>query len=134
MDVLATDDSEIPFKSYALERIKKIEILGNFKPKQIDFKIPYKHAVGMFTNCDPEEIILEFDHRDGHYLKANPIHSSQQILAETPDRIQFRFFVKPNEDFLMEVLKRSWSVKVLEPETLKKKMKKFWTEALDRNN
>lgn len=135
--VLATDASDVPFKSYALERIKKIEVLDKHKPKEekeINFDEPYKDAIGMFTDGVSEEIILEYDLRDGHYLEANPIHHSQKVISKTADRIQFQFFVKPNNDFLMELLKRSWSLKVVQPESLKEKMMVFWRDAMERNN
>lgn len=131
--VLATDDSDVPFKSYALERIKNIGVSGEFRLQEIDFEEPYKDAIGMFTDSEAEEIIVEYDHRDGHYLKVNPIHHSQSVVSETADRIQFHFFVKPNNDLLMELLKRSWSLKVIKPEILKERMMGFWREAMERN-
>lgn len=94
--VLATDSSEVPFKSYALERIRDIETTGKFRLIGIDFATPFQHAIGMFTNEDAVKVILEFDHRDGHYLKANPIHYSQKLLTENKEITQFAFFVKPN--------------------------------------
>ncbi|MEG2079579.1 helix-turn-helix transcriptional regulator [Chryseobacterium sp.] len=132
--VLASDDSEVPFKSYALERIKKIEVLGRFRPQEIDFEMAYQDSIGMFTDGEAEEIILEYDHRDGHYLKANPIHYSQKVISEAKDRIQFQFFVKPNNDFLMELLKRSWSLKVIKPESLRVRMMDFWKGAMEKNS
>lgn len=133
--VLADDekDAAIPFKSYALERIKKIEEIGVFSPQKIDFETPYAFAIGMFTNGEPEKIIVEYDLRDGNYLKANPIHQSQKVVFENKENIQFEFLVKPNEDFLMELMKRSWSLKVIEPISLKEKIKEYWKLALERN-
>lgn len=131
--VLATDSSEVPFKSYALERIRDIETAGKFRPKEIDFETPFQNAVGMFTNEEAVKVILEFDHRDGHYLKANPIHYSQKLLSDNKEITQFAFFVKPNEDFIMEIMKRSWSLKVVEPQFLKDKFLEYWKAALQRN-
>jgi hypothetical protein len=133
--VLADDgkDAAIPFKSYALERIKKIEEIGKFRPQKIDFEKTYEFAIGMFTNGEPEKIIVEYDLRDGNYLKANPIHQSQKIVSENKENIQFEFFVKPNEDFLMELMKRTWSVKIIEPISLKEKMRDYWSKAIERN-
>lgn len=51
--VLAKDinDGAISFKSYALERIRTIDILGKFKSDlSIDFETPYKDSIGMFNN------------------------------------------------------------------------------------
>ena len=131
--VLAADSSEVPFKSYALERIRDIETAGKFRSIEIDFETPFHHAVGMFTNEEAVKVILEFDHRDGHYLKANPLHASQKILSENKETIQFEFFVKPNEDFIMEIMKRSWSLKVIEPKFLREKFLDYWKGALKRN-
>ena len=131
--VLAADSSEVPFKSYALERIRDIKVLQRFRPAEIDFEIPFQDAIGMFTNEDAVKVILEFDHRDGHYLKANPIHPSQATLSENKETIQFELFVKPNEDFIMELMKRSWSLKVVEPQFLKDKFLDYWKAALKRN-
>lgn len=133
--VLADDEKKdaIPFKSYALERIKAIEILNSFKQKNIDFNSPFQDSIGMFTNGNAEKIILQYDLRDGNYLKANPIDASQKIILENNEHIQFEFFVKPNEDFIMELMKRSWSLKVIEPTSLKSKIKDLWKSALERN-
>lgn len=131
--VLATDSTEVSFKSYALERIRDIEVLGKFKPKRIDFESPYQDAIGMFTNEDAVKVVLEFDHRDGHYLKANPIHHSQKELSKNKDIIKFEFFIKPNEDFIMEIMKRTWSLKVIEPEFLKLKFLDYWRDAIATN-
>lgn len=131
--VLATDSTEVPFKSYALERIRDIEVLGKFKPKKIDFESPFQDAIGMFTNEDAVKVVLEFDHRDGHYLKANPMHHSQKIISESKETIQFELFVKPTLDFIMEIMKRTWSLKVIEPEFLKEKFLGYWKDAIERN-
>ena len=133
--VLADDgkDEQIPFKSYALERIRDVKDLGKFKPKKIDFETPFQDAIGMFTNEEPVKIILEYDLRDGNYLKANPIHQSQKVIFEENKIIRFEFFLKPNEDFIMELMKRTWSLKVIEPDFLKNRVKDFWGEALKRN-
>lgn len=131
--VLATDSSEFPFKSYALERIRDIETAGKFRPKEIDFETPFQNAVGMFTNEEAVKLILEFDHRDGHYLKVNPIHHSQKLLSDNNEITQFAFFIKPNEDFIMEIMKRTWSLKVIEPVFLKDKFLEYWKAALKRN-
>ena len=131
--VLATDSTEVLFKSYALERIRDIDVLGKFKPKKIDFETPFQNAIGMFTNEEAVKVVLKFDHRDGHYLKANPIHHSQKVLSENKDTTQFEFFIKPNEDFIMEIMKRTWSLKVIEPNFLKEKFSGYWKDAIERN-
>ena len=131
--VLATDSTEVPFKSYALERIRDIEFFRKFQPKKIDFESSFQDAFGMFTNEEAVKVVLEFDHRDGHYLKSNPIHHSQKEISKNKDIIQFEFFLKPNEDFIMEIMKRTWSLKVIEPEFLKEKFLGYWKDSIERD-
>ena len=57
--------------------------------------------------------MLQFDHRDGNYLKASPIHHSQTVIAETATHITFELYVKPTLDFIMELMKHSWSLAIL---------------------
>ena len=116
-----------------MERIIEIEVSGKFKPIEIDFETPFQDAIGMFTNEEPVKIVLEYDLRDGNYLKANPIHQSQKVISEENKIIRFEFFLKPNEDFIMELMKRTWSLKVIEPDFLREKAKDYWKKAIDRN-
>ena len=75
--MLAVDkqDTSVPFKAFALERVRSLEIGATFRPnKQLDFYSTYYNAFGMFTDAKAEKVVLQFDHRDGNYLKASPIH------------------------------------------------------------
>ena len=134
--VLAVDkqDSNVPFKAFALERVRSLEIGDTFRPnKQLDFYSPYYNAFGMFTDGKAEKVVLQFDHRDGNYLKASPIHHSQRVIAETATHITFELYVKPTLDFIMELMKRSWSLTILEPTSLRERFVEYWQEAVKRN-
>ena len=125
---------EIPFKSFALERIKKIEEGEKFVPnKELDFETPYQDAFGMFTDAPAERLVLEFDHRDGHYLQVSPIHPSQKVVSETKTRITFELYIKPTLDLIMELMKRSWSLTIIEPQHLREQFVAYWQEAVKRN-
>ena len=87
----------------------------------------------MFTDAKAEKIVLQFDHRDGNYLKASPIHHSQRVIAETATHITFELYVKPTLYFIMELMKRSWSLTILEPTHLRDTFVKYWQEAVKRN-
>ena len=125
---------EIPFKSFALERINEIEEGDTFRPnKQLDFETPYRDAFGMFTDEPAERLVLEFDHRDGHYLQASPIHPSQRVVSNTKTRITFELYIKPTLDLIMELMKRSWSLTIIEPQYLREEFITYWQEAIKRN-
>ena len=125
---------EIPFKSFALERINEIEEGDTFRPnKQLDFETPYRDAFGMFTDAPAERLVLEFDHRDGNYLMASPIHPSQKVVSNTKTRITFELYIKPTLDLIMELMKRSWSLTIIEPQHLREEFITYWQEAVKRN-
>ena len=125
---------EIPFKSFALERIRSIEEGKVFSPNnQLDFVTPYYDAFGMFTDAPAERLVLEFDHRDGNYLIASPIHPSQRVVHKTDTQITFELYIKPTLDLIMELMKRSWSLTIVEPQHLREKFVKYWEEAMKRN-
>nr|WP_314558195.1 WYL domain-containing protein [uncultured Capnocytophaga sp.] len=134
--VLAVDTAtpEVAFKAFALERISKMKEGKKFKPNtKIDFYAPYTDAFGMFTDAEAQKVVLQFDRRDGNYLKASPIHHSQQVIAETPEHITIELYIKLTLDFIMELMKRSWSLTVLEPTHLRDTFVKYWQEAVKRN-
>ena len=125
---------EVPFKSFALERIHNIEEGDPFHPnKQLDFETPYRDAFGMFTDAPAERLVLEFDHCDGHYLQASPIHPSQKVVHKTDTRITFELYIKPTLDLIMELMKRSWSLTIIEPQHLREQFVAYWQEAVKRN-
>ncbi len=145
--ILAKDksDAETEFKIFALDRILNFESSKNhFAPENIDFEKPFENAYGMFTKYQdkngnysldvPQKIILEMDMRDGNYIKSNPIHYSQKIVKETEDGIQFELFVMPTLDLIKELLSRSWSIKIIEPESLRKQFLEYWKNAVKRNS
>lgn len=131
--LLAQDDSDIAFKSYGLERISNHEVLSQtFEVQDIDFDQPYNDAFGMFTDGDAQKIVLEFDNRDGNYLMSNPIHHSQKVTT-LPDGVRIELYIKPTLDLIMELMKRTWSLKIVEPKSLRDRFVEYWKEAIKRN-
>ena len=91
------------YKRQALERISNfVNTKQKFTSKDTDFEKPYENAVGMFTDGKAEKIVLQFDSRDGNYLKSNPIHHSQKV-KEIENGVELKLFVKPTLDFIMAV-------------------------------
>ena len=125
-------------KIFALDRMDEPEIDRSlrFKP-QDDI-----HRDDLFKDCfgiwnDPampiEEIILKYDALDGAFLKTFPLHTSQEIEEETETSLTIRVRLRITNDFAMELLKRSRSVEVLQPESLRQRLHDIYAEALKRN-
>lgn len=123
-------------RAFGFDRISDITLEGNkFEPKYtiVDIKAKYEPLFAMFDTEDrEEEIILEFDSRDGGYIKSFPIHHSQKAeVIENGIRIYLK--LKTTPDFIMEIMSRAWSLKVVQPVSLRQKITEILKDALLRN-
>lgn len=127
-------DSKREAKSYGLDRISELEVLNQTftKNTEIDWNEMYKHSFAMFTDGSAENVVLSFDERDGNYIEAMPIHSSQTITRQK-DRVIVTLNIRITLDFIMELMSRSWSIEVIVPLSLRQKLHDIYKEAMERN-
>ncbi len=129
-----------------VEGILKCFELGRFKSfKVLDEEFSRDRSVlaeNLFRDCfgiwdDPkmpiEDIRLRFSALDGRFIKTLPIHSSQNVVAETNEYVEVTLRLKITNDFVMALLSRSSSIEILAPQSLKDRMNSIWTAALERN-
>lgn len=134
--LLAQPENELEIKAYALDRISKLESTAQkFKLKvslaEMDKK--YDDCFAMFTSNElAQKVVLSFDRRDGNYLKTYPIHHSQTII-ENEKEVLITLQIKITLDFIMELMSRAWSVKVIEPLSLKEELHRIFNDAANRN-
>lgn len=120
--VLSKDVADDKIKSFALDRLRDLDILKKkFKlPDEFDVTEHYKYCFGIISpnGHQPEEVILSFDTFQGKYIKSLPLHESQQILIdnEVELRIKLKLFI--THDFFMELLSFGENLKVLKPQSL----------------
>ncbi|MFV0152541.1 WYL domain-containing protein [Empedobacter falsenii] len=124
-------------RAFGFDRISDITLEGNkFDPKYSisDIKAKYEPLFAMFDAEDREveEVVLEFDSRDGNYIKSFPIHHSQKI-EEIENGVRIHLELKTTPDFIMEIMSRAWSLKVVQPVSLRQKINKILKDALLRN-
>ena len=130
-------DVENRLKTYGIDRISRLQVLDKeFKrDKGIDPDKLFKDCFGIWDDADTpvEEIELSYSPLDGKFLKNNPLHHSQTILADTHEEFRIRLNLKITNDFVMALLSRSKSLTVIKPESLRLRIKKIYEEALERN-
>src|SRR5680860_364216 len=133
--LIAEDMKDTIVKNFYLDRISNFVITeSKFKPhKDYDIIEEFNHSFGIIngTNEQPEKIILSFTPNEGRYVKSLPLHHSQQLLVENKKEIQFSYFLRPTYDFKMELLSYGNQVKVVEPDTLRKSIKKKLKDAIE---
>ena len=125
------------YRTFGLDRINNVTLTDRTykkSPSIAEINDYFRDSFAMFTDEKTEFVKLSFDIRDGNYIKSYPIHTSQQInFIEKENRYEVTLNIKITLDFIMELLSRSWSVEVIEPLHLRKKIASIFQEALKRN-
>lgn len=118
-------------RTFALDRIFSLVILEeNFEPYNFNHEEYFKYSFGITVlDVDPTEVILSFSPSQGNYLKALPIHWSQNIIKDNNREFRISLQVKPSYEFYAKVLSYGASVKVIKPKAIADEVKK-----LIRNN
>ncbi|NDV97199.1 WYL domain-containing protein [Dysgonomonas sp. 521] len=125
-------------KTYGLDRIKNLIISDEIFPKDdaIDVSEKFRYSFGIYSSDEypVEDVILSFDASDGSYLKSLPLHHSQEIITDNKDGFVIKLRLKITADFVMEIMSRSWSLKVIEPLSLREQIYSICKSALERND
>jgi predicted DNA-binding transcriptional regulator YafY len=114
-------DSE-KIKTFGLDRVLEVEELAKAYTIAEDFdrKKYFKHSYGITSyHGEPDEIVLQVKRKAADYIKALPLHSSQEILNEDDQYTEIKLLVYPTYDFLVQLLSYGSNLKVLKPESLK---------------
>jgi len=120
--ILANDSKDGQVKSFALDRLSKLEIT-KYKftlPNDYDTENNYKFSFGIISpnSKSPQEIILSFTTHQGKYIKTLPLHETQQILADSNDELRIKLKLFITHDFIMELLSFGENVIVIKPLSL----------------
>jgi predicted DNA-binding transcriptional regulator YafY len=134
--VLGKDIKDNRIKSFALDRIRELEIekVKFTIPANFDLNAYYKDCFGIISpdaKHKLEDIVLSFDPIQGKYIKSLPLHESQQILVDNDDEIRIKLTVYPTFDFLQEVLSHGSNVKVIAPDSFAMEVKRELQKAIN---
>ncbi|MDE5887947.1 MAG: transcriptional regulator [Muribaculaceae bacterium] len=122
---------------YAVDRISNLEILPDcFKrDKSLDPNSLFQNSYGIWddVNVPIEEVVLSYSPLDGYFLKTTPLHSSQEVLADTDNEFRIKLQIRITNDFVMALLARSNSLTVIKPLSLRKRINEVYQQAIMRN-
>lgn len=133
--VLAKDPKDGNVKSFALDRLSKLQITAqSFSiPRQYSIDKQYRHCFGIISPYDgkkPEKIILSLSPMQGKYIKSLPLHESQQVFIDSEEEVRISLYLCITHDLVMELLSLGAEVSVLQPASLKEELKQAYTQAL----
>lgn len=112
---------------YALDRIVELQ------PTEKKYNIPANFdGETFFSACygvsgveqRPVQIEIKVEAYQANYLRALPLHDSQQEIERTEQYSIFRYYVVPTYEFKQELLSHGANVEVLAPASLREEIKK----------
>lgn len=131
--VLAKDKKDGQVKSFALDRLSKLEITNNrFQyPKDFSIDKTYEYCFGIISNDDklPEEIVISMNPMQARYLKSLPLHHTHEVILDTKKETQIKLKLKITYDLILELLSYGNNLKVIKPKSLINEIKSFHEKA-----
>lgn len=122
--------------TFATERITHIIPTKNKFEKDPSFNVQeyFKHSFGIsvYNNYEPVVVELSFDAGEAPYIKSQPLHETQQIIADTEKELRIRLHVIPSYELKSSILSYGDKVKVISPENLREEHKLTLEKALKK--
>lgn len=109
---------------YALDRIKECHLTSETFDYPDDFYAEdyFSDFYGVSTDgytAKPCRVVLRAYQELPSYLKAQPLHHSQEVLAECDNYIDFAYWLRPAFDFVHEILYHGDQLEVISPDFLR---------------
>lgn len=134
--VIAKDHKDGRIKTFALDRLTKLEITSTpfIFPPDFSVEESYRHCFGIMSPTDeePQEVILSFEPIQGKYIKSLPLHATQEILIDNANELKIKLRLCVTYDLVMELLSFGDKMKVLQPTFLSDEIMKAHKEAYNQ--
>ncbi|WP_266363177.1 helix-turn-helix transcriptional regulator [Tellurirhabdus rosea] len=135
--VIGYDEATGRERTYALDRMTGLQILDEpcaVPPSVLTYVSElFEHIYGITDSSGPvEDIMLSFTPLFGRYVKAKPIHQTQEVVRDDETECVIRLRLAPNRDLLMHLRSYGEAVRVLEPESLVQEVKESLERAAGR--
>ena len=134
--LVAIDDMG-KLRNFAVDRISHPEILNSKfrKDESLNPNDLFKNSYGIWDddNIPVEEVELSYSPLDGYFIKATPLHSSQEIIIDNKEEFRIKLNIRITNDFVMALLARSNSLTVIKPLSLRERINDIYQQALKRN-
>ncbi len=115
----------------SLQKVESIYLTANMV--QFDAEAFFKYCYGVNTqNKKAQTIVLRFDTLTANYVKASPIHETQEILKEDEISCIMRFRLVNNFEIMSWILSYGAGVEVIEPSELRTTIEEKLREALHK--
>ena len=121
---------------YSLDRMLSATLTGQrFKrPASFSSEKHFAEYFGVMVDGTPmEHVVVRAYGKMANLLRTLPLHHSQRELESADGHTDFAIDIRPSIDFVSELMSKADGLDVLEPASLKAKMRSIMEEALRRN-
>ncbi|MFD2935877.1 helix-turn-helix transcriptional regulator [Spirosoma flavum] len=135
--VIGYDEPTGKERTFALDRMSDLEITDEFcaVPPDVLTNVSelFEHIYGITDSSGPaEDILLSFSPLFGRYVKAKPIHQTQEVVRDTDTECIVRLRLAPNRDLLMHLRSYGEHLTVLQPASLVQELRASLEATLER--
>lgn len=107
----------------------------NFEfPADIDPKTYFDEVIGILLDdeYDCERVVVRLYNRQAEYVSLLPLHKSQKIIARGKDYIDFEYNLRPEWEFIHEILRLGYEAEVLSPQWVREELQWQAQEIVNR--
>jgi predicted DNA-binding transcriptional regulator YafY len=122
----------------ALDRIEALEEASqkfvsddSFSPEDY---FEYSFGITQVHDATPAKVVLSFTKLQALYILRHPLHHSQRKRSENDNEVQIELTVYMSAELVMTILGYGDQVKVIEPQSLREKIKNIVTNVLSELN
>lgn len=122
-------------RTYSIDRFENIEVTKESFEYPSDF-IPEEYFDGcfgiMYSNLPCESVVLKVSSVQAGYFKTLPLHETQKTVSDTETHTVFKYEMKITNDLIKEILSYGADVEVISPQSLRSKIEKHLSAALQK--
>lgn len=122
-------------RTYSIDRFENIEVTKESFEYPSDF-IPEEYFDGcfgiMYSNLPCESVVLKVSSVQAGYFKTLPLHETQKAVSDTETHTVFKYEMKITNDLIKEILSYGADVEVISPQSLRSKIEKHLSAALQK--
>lgn len=134
--VLGRNAEKDALRTYALDRVVEIETLKDTYelPKDFSAEDYYYDCFGVIhdDNEEPVKVRLRVHRSQCDYYRSLPLHWSQREVMTGDEYSEFVMFVRPTFDFIQQLLAQREFTEVLEPASLRNKVRDVIQKMLNK--
>ena len=127
--LLAKDDRGEKLKCFGLDRISELKPVPCRFERDRDFDINeffrYAYGATVFQDMEPQEVVLSITGEEIYYVKARPLHHTQETISETKDELKVRLTVYITWELVDDIRGKGEYISVVSPLSLRDSIAKM---------